>query len=141
MRIFSGKCELCQSQRIGTVGRGLTGRDQFICCCNRVMNLRYNFKEKIICQGYHCRPVLDVRAKLNLNVFISHTMRIKYTVLIDLLIKEIFILGKVTIELCCRSQEAFIRCCCCDRTCIHQCHRCDLTALKLGTFSVREVSC
>ena len=47
-RVFSGKSELCKSQRIRTVRRCLSGRNQLICCCNRIMDLRYNLHKQIL---------------------------------------------------------------------------------------------
>ena len=45
------------------------------------------------------------------------------------------------IEIGRRCQISFIGGCCCNGSCIHQRHRGNLTVLKLGSFSVREVSC
>ena len=39
-----------------------------------------------------------------------------------------------------RCQESFICCGCRNGTCIHQCYGCDLSALQLASFTVREVS-
>ena len=41
LRVLTAQGELCQSQRIGTVGRGLTGRDQLIGGGYRIVDLGY----------------------------------------------------------------------------------------------------
>ena len=90
-RIFSGKCKLSQSKWIGTIRRCLTGRDQFICCSNRIMDLRNNLHDQILRKCSHLRPVLNIRTKLDLYTRISSTLAVKYTIVINCLIKEIFL--------------------------------------------------
>ena len=140
-RILTGKCKFCKSERIGTVRRCLTGWDQLIRCCNRIMDLRYNFQHKIICQCRHLRPVFDVWSKLDLNRRICHALGIKDTVLINICIKVIFVFAKFTVKFCCRCQNTLICRSCCNGTCIHQCNGRNLTILQLGALTVREVSC
>ena len=118
-RVFSGKSELGKSQRIGTIGGCLTGRNQLICGSYRIMNLGYNLQHQILCKCRHLWPILDVRSKLNLNRRISHTLAVKYAVCINCLIKMIGRTCKfhITIRCCCKIP--LIGCCCRNRTCIH----------------------
>ena len=105
------------------------------------MNLWYNFQYQILRKCWHCRPVFDIRSELDLCIRISHTMTIKYTICINLLVKVVFLSLVFYVHICCRCQETFICCCCCNWTGIHKCNGCNLSTLKLGTFTVREVSC
>ena len=41
-RILTGKCKLCQTQRVGTEGGCLAGWDQLVCGGNRIVNLGYD---------------------------------------------------------------------------------------------------
>ena len=121
-RIFTGQGELCQSQRIGTIRRGLSRRDQLICGGYRIMDLRYHFQDQILRQSAHGRPVLDIRAKMNLHTRICHTVAVKYAILIDLAVEEIFRITEFHIQIRCCCQITFIGCGCCDGSGIHQCH-------------------
>ena len=106
------------------------------------MDFGYNLNDQIICQSGHCRPVLDVWSKMDLHFRMSHTLAVINSVVINRLIKMIFWMLVFNIcQIGCRCQESFISCCCCDRTGIHQCNRSYLAILKLGTFTVREVTC
>ena len=140
-RVFSGKSELGKSQRIGTIGGCLTGRNQLICGSYRIMNLGYNLQHQILCKCRHLWPILDVRSKLNLNRRISHTLAVKYAVCINILIKEILLSSVFACEVLCRGQKALVRCSGCNGTCIHKCNGRNLTVLDFGAFTVREVSC
>ena len=104
------------------------------------MDLRYHFQNQILRQSAHGRPVLDIRAKMDLHTRICHTVAVKYAILVDLAVEEIFRITEFHIQIRCCCQITFIGCGCCDGSGIHQCHRCDLSILKLGTFPVREVS-
>ena len=139
-RIFSGQSKFCQSQRVGTIGRGLTGRNQLVCSSYRIMNLRYHFQNQVICQCRHFRPVFDIGTKLDFNRWICHTLAVKHTIFINCFIKVIFWIRINSFKFCCRSQAAFVGCCGSNRTCIHKCNRRNLSILNLGTFTVREVS-
>ena len=136
LRILSWK-----SKRVWTIWRCLSWRNELICCSNRIMNLWNHLKEHILRKRTHCRPVLNVWSELDFNWRICHSMAVKYTVLIYSLVKEIFWLCKVDINIRCWCKEALVCCCCSDWTCIHECHWADLSVLYLRTLSVREVSC
>src|SRR5699024_2313236 len=64
-RILSGKGELRQAQRIGTVGGCLSRGDQFIRGCHRIVDLGNHFQHKILRKLRHSRPVLDIGAELD----------------------------------------------------------------------------
>ena len=104
------------------------------------MDLRYHFQNQIVCQCAHCRPVFDVWSEFQFFVRISHTFAVKYTVLINCFIKEIFRSCVFYIQICSRCQITFVGSGCSDGTCIHQCYGSDLSILQFGTFTVREVS-
>ncbi len=67
VRILARERELCQSQRIRTVGGRFPGGDQLVCRCHRIMDLRDDFQHQVVCECDHRRPVLDVRAELDLH--------------------------------------------------------------------------
>ena len=104
------------------------------------MDLGYYFQNQILCQCRHFRPVFDVWSKLDLNGRICHTFAVKDTILINCLVKEVFLSCIFSGILFCGSQEAFVCCCCCNRSGIHKCNGRNLTVLDLGSLSVREVS-
>ena len=88
----------------------------------------------------HCRPVFDVRSKLDLNRRICNSLGVKYTVLINGLVKEIFRLCIVYIHICRRGKNTLVCRSCRDRTGIHKRNGSHLSVLHLRTFTVREVS-
>ena len=67
-------------------------------------------------------------------------MAVEDTVCVNIFVKVIFLSFVFHIHVSCRCKESLICCCCCDGTCIHKCNGCDLSALKLRAFTVREVS-
>ena len=140
-RIFSGQGKFCQSQRVGTEGRSLSGRNQLIGSGNWIVDLRYNFQDQVLSQCRHLRPVFDVRSELDLYRRICNTLTVEDSVLIDISVKVIFRIAVCSRIFGSRSQASFVCCCRCDRTCIHQSYGRNLTVLDLGTFTVREVSC
>ena len=140
-RIFSWKCKFCKSKRIWSEWWCFTWRNKFISCCYRIMYLWYNLNNKIFWKGHHLRPVLNIRAKLDFLIRICYTLAVKYSVCVNILVKMICRTCKFNINICSRCKISFICRCCCNRTSIHKCNRCNLTFLKLWTFSVREVSC
>ncbi len=89
-RVFSGQGKFCQSQWVGTERRSLAGRNQFIRCSNRIVNLRYDFQYHIFCQRCHFRPVFDVRTELDLLIRICHALAVKYTVCVNRTVEVIF---------------------------------------------------
>ena len=139
-RILPGKSKLSQTKWIGTVGRGLTGRDQLVGSSYRIMDLRNNLQNQILCKSRHLRPVLDIRAKLDLNRWICYALAVKYTVIVNRFIKEIFLSSVLSCEILSRGKESLVCSCSSDRTGIHKCNRRNLTILDLGAFTVREVS-
>ena len=139
-RILSGKSKLSQSKRIGTVGGSLTGRDQLVGSSYRIVNFGNNLQNQILCKCRHLRPVFDVRSKLDLNRRISHAFAVKYTVIVNRFIKEIFLSSVLSCEILSRGKESLVCSCSSDRTGIHKCNRRNLTILDLGAFTVREVS-
>lgn len=140
-RILSGKCKLCQSQWVGTERGCLTGRNQLVRCGHRIVNLGNNFQHKILRKRAHSRPVLDIWSKLDLYVRICHTLAVKYTVFINGLIKEVFRLAVVYINIGSCGKESLICSGCSDRTRIHQCYGSNLSVLYLRALTVREVTC
>ena len=104
------------------------------------MNLGYHFQHQILWQRTHGRPVFNIRTKVNLHRRICHSFAVKDTILIDLLIKEVFRVAELYIQIRCGCQISLVGCCRSNGTGIHQCHRRDLAILQLGTFTVREVS-
>ena len=140
-RVFSGQGKFCQSQWVGTERRSLAGRNQFIRCSNRIVNLRYDFQDQVLSQCRHLWPVFDVRSELNLHRRICNTLTVEYSVLIDSSIKVIFRIAICSRILSSRSQASFVCCSRRDRTGIHQGYGRDLSILDLRTFTVREVSC
>ena len=104
------------------------------------MDFRYYFQHQIVRQCAHRRPVLNVRAKLNIHRGIRHAVAVKYTVFINCLIKEIFRIAEIRINLCRCCQVPFICRSCRDRTRIHQRYRRNLSILQLTSLTVREVS-
>ena len=139
-RIFTGKSKLSQSKWIGTERRSFSGRNQFICRSNRIMNLRHHFKHQILCQCRHLRPVFNIRAKLDFYAWICNTLAVKDSILINSFIKEVFLMSVISGKFFRGCQETFVCCCCCDRSCIHKCNRRNLSILDLGAFTIREVS-
>ena len=104
------------------------------------MNLRYHFKYQILCQCRHLRPVFNIRTKLDFYAWICYTLAVKDSILINSLIKEVFLMSVISGKFFRRCQETFVCCCCRDRSCIHKCNRRNLSILNLGSFTVREVS-
>ena len=139
-RILSGESKLCQAQRIGTVGGGLSGRDQFVRSCYRIVDLGYDFQDHIFRKGGHLRPVLDVRTEMDLFARICHTMTVKNTVCINIAVKMIGRTCILYIQIGSSCQIALICRRCSDGAGIHKSHRSDLTALKLTSLTIREVS-
>ncbi len=90
-RVFSGKCELCKSKRIGTVGGCLPDGISSSVVVTGSWISETTFRIRLLCKCSHLRPVLDVRAKLDLNTWICHALAVKYTVLVDGFIEEIFL--------------------------------------------------
>ena len=138
--ILTAQGELSQSQRIGTIGRGLARRDQLVGRRHGIMDLADNAEHQVLRQRAHCRPVLDVRTKVDLCVRICHALGIKYAVRVNLGIEMIFVLAELTVEIGRRRQHALVCSRCRDGSCIHEGHGRDLTVLKLASLSVREVS-
>ena len=104
------------------------------------MDLGYHAKHQIFRKLGHCRPVLDIGTELDLHGRISHTVRIKDTVGINIGIKVILVFSDDTVKLGSSGKHAFV----CRRsrngTGIHKGNGSDLSALQLGALSVREVS-
>ena len=140
-RILSGKCKLCQSQWVGTERGCLSGRNQLVRCGHRIVNLGNNFQHKILRKRAHSRPVLDIWSKLDLHTRISHSLAVKDTILIDLLIKEVFRVAELYIQIRCGCQITLVGRCRSDRTRIHQCYGSNLSVLYLRALTVREVTC
>ena len=104
------------------------------------MDLGNHFQHKILRKLRHSRPVLDIGAELDLHFRIRHSFAVKDAVLINCLIKEIFLV-RVGTGICLRrSQETFICSRCCDRSGIHERNGGNLAVLDLGAFTVGEVS-
>ncbi len=103
------------------------------------MNLRDNLEHQIVRQRHHRWPVLDIRTKLDFDGRIRNALGVKHAVLIDLFIKEIFVLCKISVKLSGRCEIPFV----CrrrrDRARIHQCHRGNLPALELRALAVGEI--
>lgn len=127
---------------VGWNGRGcLSGRNQLVRRGHRIVNLRNNFQHKILRKRAHSRPVLDIWSKLDLYVRICHTLAVKYTIFINGLIKEVFRLAVVYINIGSCGKESLICSGCSDRTRIHQCYGSNLSVLYLRALTVREVTC
>ena len=139
-RIFSGKCKLSQPKRIGTVRGCLSGWDQLICGGYGIVDLGYYLQHQVFRKLTHCRPVFDVRAEFDLYGWICHTLAVKYAVLINTAVEEIFWFSELSIDVRGRCEIALVCCCRRDGTCIHQRYGSDLSALEFGAFAVREVS-
>ena len=104
------------------------------------MDLTDNTQYQILRQCPHCGPVLDVGTKVDLRIRISHALGVKYAVCVNLGIKVILILAKLTVKIGCGSQHALVGSRCGDGSCIHECHGRNLAILELASLSVREVS-
>ena len=130
----------CQKQNGLELSENEWPTEMLICCSNRIVDLRYDLQDQILRKSAHCRPVFDVWSELDLNAWICNALAVKDTVLINCFVEEIFLMSVASGKFFCGSQEAFVCCCCCDGTCIHKCNGCDLSALKLRAFTVREVS-
>ena len=139
-RIFSGQSELCQSERVGTEGRSLAGRNQLISCRNRIVDLGNNLQNQILGKLRHSRPVFDVRSELDFYRRICHTLAVEDTVLVNLLVEVVCRFRVCSGELVCCGQESLVCCGCCNGTCIHQGNGRNLAVLDLGALAVREVS-
>ena len=103
------------------------------------MDLRYYFQKQILRQCRHLRPILDIRAKLDLHRRIRLPLAVEYTVRVDLPVEMILPPLILHIHSRRRSQEALVRRRRRDRTRIHKSHGRDLTALQLRAFTVGEV--
>ena len=112
-RIFSGEGELCQAQRVGTIGRSLSGGNQLIGGRYRIVDLL---------------------------IRVCYAVAVEDAVRIDIAVKMIGRSGVFHIQIgsCC--QITFVCCCCRDGTGIHKSHGSNLTILKLTSLTVREIS-
>lgn len=61
-RIAAGQGKFRQAQGIGPVRRRFARRDEFVCRRDRVEDFRADLEQDRIGQGFHVRPILDVRA-------------------------------------------------------------------------------
>ncbi len=141
IRILSGQRKFRKSKRVGTVGRSLSGGNQLVRRGDRIVNLRHHPQNQIFRQCPHNRPVLDVRAKLNLHTLIRHALGIKDAVFVNISVKMIFIVADLSIKFGSRRKHTFV----CRRrrngSGIHERHGRNLTVLQLRALPVGEVSC
>ena len=105
------------------------------------MNLGYHLQNHMPGKSAHCRPVLNVRSKVNLHIRIGRSLTVKYTIFINLFVKEIFRIPVFHIQVCSRGQIALVRCGRRNGTRIHQRNRRNLSALQLGALPIREIPC
>ena len=140
LRISSGKCELSQSQRVGTIGGGLTGRNQLIGGGYLIEDLGRHLQEHIVSKLLHLRPILDVRAEAQCLFLLGLGPAVVNSCLVGLIVVVVLRNISPAIHGLCRGQLSAVGCGCCDGTCIHQCHCGHLAVSRLGALTVREVS-
>ena len=75
-RIASGQSKFSQTERIGSVGGCLAGRDQFICRRDLIKDLRADLEQNILSKRSPLRPVFDVRAieEITAQIFFSKSL-------------------------------------------------------------------
>ena len=86
LRITSRKRELCEAERVRTIGGGFTGRDELIGRRNRVKDLRSDLEKDVLRHLLLLRPVLDVRSEAKRKLEIGLAPALVYTVLVCLII-------------------------------------------------------
>ena len=82
-RILTGKRKLGKTQRIGSVRRCLSGRNQLIGRGNRIMNLGYHFEDHVIGKSDHAGQSLMFGPNLTGILRISDALAVEYAVLVD----------------------------------------------------------
>ena len=104
------------------------------------MDFRYDLHDQILRKRRHLRPVFNIRTKLDLYIRICFAFAVEHTIRINILIKMILLSFIFYIKCRSRRQISFICRCRRNGTSIHKSNRRNLTALKLASFTVREVS-
>ena len=86
LRITSRKRELCEAERVRTIGRGLTGRDELIGRGDRIEDLRSDLQKDVVGHLLLLRPVLDVRSEAKRKLKIGLAPALVYAVLVCLVV-------------------------------------------------------
>ena len=140
LRITSRKRELCEAERVRTIGRGLTGRDELIGRGNRIEDLRSDLEKDVIGHLLLLRPVLDVRSEAKRKLEIGLAPALVYTVLVGLIIVVILRDIAPAVEFLGRSQLTAVGCGRGDGTSVHEAYGRHLTCARLRALTVREVT-
>ena len=139
-RIAAGQGKFRQAQGIGPVRRRFARRDEFVCRRDRVEDFRADLEQDRIGQGFHVRPILDVRAIDQGSAFIGLAEALVDAGSIGLVIVIVRRFDVVVHIAFGRRQDAAIGCCRGDGTGIHEGDGSELAVARLGTFAVREVT-
>ena len=140
LRIPAAQGEFRQSQRVGPVGRSLSGGNQFVRGGHRIQDLGAHLEEYIIPQSGHFRPVLDVGTVEQLLFRFRLPKSVVDPGLVGAVIK---VVGRHLPEhigkFFRRSKDAVVGGSGGDAPGIHQCHGSHLSLARLGPFPVGEV--
>ena len=104
------------------------------------MDFADNLQNQVLGKRTHSGPVLDIGSEVDVYGRIRYTLGVKYAVCVNLAVKVILIMVEITVKFGSRCQYALVCCGCGYGSCIHKSNGSNLTALQLGTFTVREVS-
>ena len=140
LRITSRKRELCEAERVRTIGRGLTGRDELIGRSDRIEDLRRNLEKDVV--GHHLllRPVLDVRSEAKRQLEICLAPALVYAVLVCLVIVVVLRDIAPAVEFLGRGQLTAVGCGRGDGTSVHEAYGRHLAYARLRALTVREVT-
>ena len=140
IRYPSAQCEFRQRNGIGTVAGRFTGRNEFVCGGNFIMDHSAQPDQEILFWLWHFRPVPDVGPEPELLVRKGITESEIAAFLIDCVV--IFILpgGDLVLHVCGSCQDPAVCRGSGDGTGIHQCHCRDLPAAGFGSFPVGEIT-
>ena len=140
LRITSRKRELCEAERVRTIGGGFAGWDELIGRRNRIEDLRSDLEKDVIGHLLLLRPVLDVRSEAKRQLEICLPPALVYTVLVCLIIVVILRDIAPAVQLLGRGQLTAVGCGRGDGTSVHEAYGRHLTCARLRALTVREVT-
>ena len=139
-RVAAGQGEFSQSQRIGAVRRRFARRNQFVCRRHGIHDLRADLDQDIVGQGFHVRPVFDVRPVYESRFAVGLAEALVYARCVGrvvVVVRRFCIIVHVAFG---RREDAAVGRRRRDGTGIHEGYGRELAAARLRAFAVREVA-